>query len=195
MIKGGILDGKPLTIAEIAKIADLESREVLLAKLAGALLASLQNAAYLFNAPLAQVARLAGALQAKARAGPVDPRAAPAPASRRRRDAAAEATADRARRREAGCREPAPTPSPAEASSRGTAADEAAADGRRCRGTADRTLPTGSRGDPGGLRPPDRPPTQVARPPDDRHPKTSNTKGTPPWRSSAPASSSTRSRR
>ncbi len=65
VIKGGILDGKPLTIAEIAKIADLESREVLLAKLAGALVASLQNAAYLFNAPLAQVARLAGALQEK----------------------------------------------------------------------------------------------------------------------------------
>lgn len=65
VIKGGILDGKPLTIDEIAKIADLESREVLLAKLAGALVASLQNAVSLFNAPLAQVARLAGALQAQ----------------------------------------------------------------------------------------------------------------------------------
>ena len=64
VIKGGILDGKLLTIGEIAKIADLESREVLLAKLAGALVASLQNAVSLFNAPLAQVARLAGALQA-----------------------------------------------------------------------------------------------------------------------------------
>jgi len=64
VIKGGILDGKSLTIDEIAKIADLESREVLLAKLAGALVASLQNAVFLFNAPLAQVARLAGALQA-----------------------------------------------------------------------------------------------------------------------------------
>jgi large subunit ribosomal protein L10 len=64
VIKGGILDGKLLTIGEIAKIADLESREVLLARLAGALVASLQNAVSLFNAPLAQVARLAGALQA-----------------------------------------------------------------------------------------------------------------------------------
>jgi large subunit ribosomal protein L10 len=64
VIKGGILDGKLLTIGEISKIADLESREVLLAKLAGALVASLQNAVSLFNAPLAQVARLAGALQA-----------------------------------------------------------------------------------------------------------------------------------
>ncbi len=70
VIKGGILDGKPLTIDEIARMADLESREVLLAKLAGAMLASLTNAVYLFNAPLSQAARLAGALQAKAEADP-----------------------------------------------------------------------------------------------------------------------------
>jgi large subunit ribosomal protein L10 len=66
VIKGGILDGKTLTVGEIARIADLESREVLLGKLAGAMLATLQNAAALFNAPLAQVARLAAALQDKA---------------------------------------------------------------------------------------------------------------------------------
>jgi large subunit ribosomal protein L10 len=66
VIKGGVLDGKPLTPAEIAKIADLESREALLAKLAGAMMASLNNAVYLFNEPLAQAARLVGALQAKA---------------------------------------------------------------------------------------------------------------------------------
>ena len=65
VIKGGVLDGKPLTVDEIARIADLESREVLLAKLAGAFSASLQSAVFLFNAPLSQVARLAGALQAK----------------------------------------------------------------------------------------------------------------------------------
>jgi large subunit ribosomal protein L10 len=70
VIKGGVLDGKSLTPAEIAKIADLESREVLLAKLAGALMASLQNAVFLFNAPLSQAARLAGALQAKAEQDP-----------------------------------------------------------------------------------------------------------------------------
>jgi large subunit ribosomal protein L10 len=70
VIKGGILDGKALTVAEIAKFADLESREVLLGKLAGALLASLQNAVSLFNAPVAQVARLAAALQAKAEQDP-----------------------------------------------------------------------------------------------------------------------------
>src|SRR4051794_605208 len=66
VIKGGVLDGKPLDATEVAKLADLESREVLLGKLAGAMLASLSQAVYLLNAPLAQAARLAGALQAKA---------------------------------------------------------------------------------------------------------------------------------
>ncbi len=70
VIKGGILDGKTLTVAEIATFADLESREVLLARLAGALLASLSNAVYLFNAPLSQTARLVAALQAKAEEDP-----------------------------------------------------------------------------------------------------------------------------
>ncbi len=70
VIKGGILDGKALDAKEIAKLADLESREVLMGKLAGAMLASLSQAVYLLNAPLAQVARLAGALQAKAEQDP-----------------------------------------------------------------------------------------------------------------------------
>lgn len=70
VIKGGVLDGKPLDAKEIAKLADLESREVLLGKMAGAMLASLSQAVYLLNAPLAQVARLAGALQAKAEQDP-----------------------------------------------------------------------------------------------------------------------------
>ena len=70
VIKGGVLDGKPLDAKEVAKLADLESREVLLGKLAGAMLASLSQAVYLLNAPLAQAARLAGALQAKAEQDP-----------------------------------------------------------------------------------------------------------------------------
>ena len=65
VIKGGYVDGAPMDAKEIAKLADLESREVLLGKLAGAMLASLSQAVYLLNAPLAQAARLAGALQAK----------------------------------------------------------------------------------------------------------------------------------
>ena len=70
IVKGGFVDGAPMGAAEIAKLADLESREVLLGKLAGAMLASLSQAVYLLNAPLAQAARLAGALQAKAEEDP-----------------------------------------------------------------------------------------------------------------------------
>lgn len=65
VVKGGVLDRKQLSVDEIARLADLESREVLLGKLAGAMLASLQGAASLFQAPLSQAARLAGALQSK----------------------------------------------------------------------------------------------------------------------------------
>jgi large subunit ribosomal protein L10 len=77
VIKGGVLDGKSLTPAEISKIADLESREVLLAKMAGALKALPTRAAGLFQAPLSQMARLAKALEEMKPAG--DP-AATAPA-------------------------------------------------------------------------------------------------------------------
>ena len=65
VIKGGVLDGKALTAAEVARIADLESREVLLARLAGAMKALPTRAAGLFQAPLAQMARLAKALEEK----------------------------------------------------------------------------------------------------------------------------------
>ena len=70
IVKGGVMDGRTISAEEIAKLASLESREVLLGKMAGALLASLTNAARLFNAPLAQAARVVGALQAKAEADP-----------------------------------------------------------------------------------------------------------------------------
>ena len=70
VIKGGLFEGKPLDAKEIAKLADLESREVLLAKLAGGMRASLTQAVQLLNAPIAQAARLAGALQAKAEQDP-----------------------------------------------------------------------------------------------------------------------------
>ncbi len=65
VIKGGFMDGHPLSVTEVEKIADLESREVLLAKLAGAMKGNLAKAAGLFNAPASQVARLAAALQQK----------------------------------------------------------------------------------------------------------------------------------
>ena len=64
-IKGGVLDGRPVTPQDIRALADLESREVLLAKLAGAMKASMSNAAAMFNALPTQVAQLADALRAK----------------------------------------------------------------------------------------------------------------------------------
>ncbi len=73
VIKGGVLDGKALSPAEIVKLADLEPREVLLAKLAGAMKASLANAVGTFAALPVQMAQLLGALEAK--------RAAEAPAA------------------------------------------------------------------------------------------------------------------
>src|SRR6201987_2036012 len=65
VIKGGGLDGKALTAAEIGKLADLEPREVLLAKLAGAMKASMAGAAATFNALPVQMAQIAEALRAK----------------------------------------------------------------------------------------------------------------------------------
>jgi len=65
VVKGGVLDGRPLTAAEVDRLADLESREVLLAKTAGALTATLYQAAYLFTAPAAQAARVVEALRAQ----------------------------------------------------------------------------------------------------------------------------------
>jgi large subunit ribosomal protein L10 len=68
IVKGGYMDGKPLSVDEVNRIADLESREVLLAKLAGAMKGNLSKAAGLFAAPASQMARLALALQEKRQA-------------------------------------------------------------------------------------------------------------------------------
>ena len=50
IIKGGIYEGKSVTPAELMELANLESREVLLAKLAGAMKASMAKAAATFDA-------------------------------------------------------------------------------------------------------------------------------------------------
>src|SRR5215472_12309940 len=68
VIKGGVLDGKALTAAEVSKLADLEPRDVLLAKLAGAMKATMAGAAASFAALPAQMARLLAALEEKKRA-------------------------------------------------------------------------------------------------------------------------------
>jgi large subunit ribosomal protein L10 len=65
VIKGGVFEGKAITAAEVSKIADLESREVLLAKLAGAMKANLSKAAAVLQAPLSKTARTVAALQDK----------------------------------------------------------------------------------------------------------------------------------
>jgi large subunit ribosomal protein L10 len=69
VIKGGVLDGKGMTPAEITKLADLEPREVLLAKLAGAMKATMASAAATMAALPTQMARLLAALEAKQAAG------------------------------------------------------------------------------------------------------------------------------
>jgi large subunit ribosomal protein L10 len=79
VIKGGMMDGKILTADDIKKLAKLESREVLLSKIAGAANATLAKAAALFQAPLSQAARTIAALEAKV-AAETPAAAAPAPA-------------------------------------------------------------------------------------------------------------------
>ena len=70
VIKGGVLDGKFLSSDEVRTLADLESREVLLAKVAGGMQGVLQQAISLVSAPLSQVARLAAALEQAAQEDP-----------------------------------------------------------------------------------------------------------------------------
>lgn len=95
VVKGGYMDGAILTPEDFAKLADLESREVLLSKLAGAMKAKQSQAAALFAAPLAQAARAFGALQTKVEADPsAATAAAEAPAAEEAREAAEAAPAD-----------------------------------------------------------------------------------------------------
>jgi large subunit ribosomal protein L10 len=93
VIKGGFMDGNALSVDEVNRIADLESREVLLAKLAGAMKGNLSKAAGLFAAPASQVARLAQALADKraAEAGPAEANEAAAVAQDTTVDAASDA--------------------------------------------------------------------------------------------------------
>ena len=69
VVKGGVFEGKAMSADDVRRLADLESREVLLAKLAGAMKANLSKAAALFQAPLSKTVRLAAALQEKREKG------------------------------------------------------------------------------------------------------------------------------
>jgi len=113
VIKGGVMEGKILTAQEVSKLADLESREVLLSKLAGAMKASLSGAAGLFAAPLAQSARLLAAYQ--------DKLAAQGPAETATAEPAAETTESSAAAEEDGAEAPAEAPAEGSASETPTA--------------------------------------------------------------------------
>ena len=91
-IKGGIIDGKSMTPVEIDRLADLESRDVLLAMLAGAMKASMARAASTMAALPTQMARLAGALEAK-RAGEAPAATTETEDSQTNEDAAADVAA------------------------------------------------------------------------------------------------------
>ena len=78
VIKGGIFEGKAVTTAEIMKLADLESREVLLSKLAGAMKGTMAKAARTFDALRIKMASEQGA-DANVAEAPAVEEAAPAP--------------------------------------------------------------------------------------------------------------------
>ena len=65
VVKSGYFEGKALTEDDVKKLADLESREVLLAKTAGALKASMSKAVFVLAAPLSKTVRTVDALRAK----------------------------------------------------------------------------------------------------------------------------------
>ena len=91
VIKGGMMDGKILSADDIKKLAKIESREVLLSRIAGAANATLAKAAALFQAPLSQAARTIAALEAKV-AAQTPAAAPPAPAPVETAEATADAT-------------------------------------------------------------------------------------------------------
>ena len=95
VLKGGLVDGRAMSTAELSRLADVESREVLLAKLAGAMQAMPQRAVSLLAAPLSQAARLIDALRAKvAEQGPADAETAVVTTADTPGDAPAEAAAE-----------------------------------------------------------------------------------------------------
>lgn len=68
VVKGGVVDGAPVSAEQITRLADLESREVMLSKLAGAMKASMSRTASVLAAPLSKTARVVDALRQQAEA-------------------------------------------------------------------------------------------------------------------------------
>ena len=81
VIKGGIYEGKAVTKEEIMQLANLESREVLLAKLAGAMKGSLAKAARIFDALRIKLEAEQGAPAPVAAAAPAAEAVVEAPAA------------------------------------------------------------------------------------------------------------------
>lgn len=90
VIKGGVLEGAPITVEQVQQMADLEPREVLLAKLAGAMKGNMSKAAGTFVALPSKLARLAEALKEKKPADAAPAAEAPAEAPAEASDSAAE---------------------------------------------------------------------------------------------------------
>jgi large subunit ribosomal protein L10 len=119
VVKGGVLDGAPLSVDDIRKLADLESREVLLAKLAGGFIAPATQLASVLMAPVRQLAQVLGALAAQVAADPSRAGSDGASATDPQPEAVAEAESTAA--------EPTPEAAPvAEAEADAPAAEEAA---------------------------------------------------------------------
>ena len=110
VIKGGVLDGTALTPAEITRLADVEPREVLLAKLAGAMKATTARAAGAFAALPVQMAQLADALRAnrEAEGGSAEPPAGPAESVTAESSSARSASAESASAESTGAAESGP---------------------------------------------------------------------------------------
>ena len=96
IVKGGVMDGKVLGADEVRRLATLESREVLLARLAGLLQASAQQTVNLLAAPLRQVATMTAALRDKTPGEAPAEAAVPAAATEAPAAEAAEAATDAA---------------------------------------------------------------------------------------------------
>jgi len=132
VIKGGLLEGRSISAEDVRKLADLESREVLLSKLAGAMLGTLTKAVSTFAAPLSQMARLLGALEAQGGAAPAaaaEPEAAAAePAAETPAEPEAETPAEPEAEAEAPAAEPAAEPEAPAAEAEAPAAEAATED-------------------------------------------------------------------
>ncbi|MCA1721096.1 MAG: 50S ribosomal protein L10, partial [Actinobacteria bacterium] len=129
VLKGAIFEGRIMDAATADKLADLESREELLGRMAGMMYAALARAASMLQAPLGQMARLMAALEAEGGAPGAPQAQAPAPASAPEGEAASEAEAapDDAPAGEAADEAP-PADQPAETPDAPAPADDAPAD-------------------------------------------------------------------